>query len=100
MALACLSLTLKACTNYLFTSSVPSFPSGLSNARVAPAAGECFVNVAISAVLETVPKRALIPAAAIRTEITSFRQIFYDSLRRQRQRHWVYKTARCVLVIR
>lgn len=99
MALACLSLTLKACTNYLLTSSVPSFPSGLSNARVAPAASECFVNVAISAVLERVPKRAMIEAA-IRTEITFFRQIFYDSLRRQRQRHWVYKTARCVLVIR
>ena len=73
MALACLSLTLKACTNYLLTSSMPSFPSGLSNARVAPAASECFVNVAIPAVLETVPKRVLIRAATIRTEITPAR---------------------------
>ena len=69
-ALAALSFTLTGCANLLLAPSMLSLPTGSTYARPVVAASECFVNVAIPAVMETVSERILIRAASTRTEVT------------------------------
>ena len=70
LAFAFLSFTLTGCANYLLAPSMLPFPTAPAYARVATAPSECFINVAIPAVLETVSERVLVRAATTRTEVT------------------------------
>jgi Putative peptidoglycan binding domain len=68
-----LSLTLAACSNFLLPAGTVSLPTGSTFAPAVAAANECFVNVAVPAVQETVSERVLIRAATTRTEVTAAR---------------------------
>lgn len=73
LALGTLSFTLTACAKFLLPPSMPSLPVGLTYARTAAAPAECFIHVAVPAVMETVSEHVLVRAATTRTEVTPAR---------------------------
>ena len=72
-AVASLSLTFAGCTNLLLPSSALSVAPASNYARPVAAPSECFINVVVPAVVETLSERVLIRAATTRTEITPAR---------------------------